>query len=77
MMFLERAISSKFKIKPKDCKIEREADTGVCMFNYECYKKKGKNTLSHHTAFILLGQAPSLVLALMVSCLVPAVVFQS
>ena len=41
----ERAISSKFKIQPSECKIERESDTGVCMFNYECYKKKG-NTVT-------------------------------
>ena len=37
----ERAIASKFQIEAKECKIERESDSGVCMFNYECYKRKG------------------------------------
>ena len=37
----ERAIASKFQIQAKECKIDREGDAGVCMFNYECYKKQG------------------------------------
>ena len=37
----ERAISSKFQIEAKECKIDREEETGVCMFNYECYKRQG------------------------------------
>ena len=37
----ERAISAKFKIQPTECRVGRESDAGVCMFNYECYKQKG------------------------------------
>ena len=40
-LFSERAIATKFQIEAKKCKIDRETEEGVCMFNYECYKKQG------------------------------------